>query len=162
LSAREHGMAHGGDKTGRPGDLAGQRRIAEKRLEQRLQRAGHGLETLGEGGAQARHDRSPRDATGNVRSRVACPRRADRSSLGTDRGKEMAANVQARGRGRLAIGRAVLRWIMRAALAIVLFWSVSIAAYRVLPPVSTLMLGRWLTLQPVERIYVPLSDISPH
>jgi len=74
----------------------------------------------------------------------------------------MTENVQARSRGRLAIGRTVLRWIVRAMLAILLFWALSIAVYRVLPPVSTLMLGRWLTLQPVERIYMPLSDISPH
>ncbi len=33
--------------------------------------------------------------------------------------------------------------------------------YRVVPPVSTLMLWRWATFQPVERDWVPLSAISP-
>lgn len=34
-------------------------------------------------------------------------------------------------------------------------------AYRFVPPVSTLMLGRWVTLRPVERIVVPLEGIAP-
>jgi len=34
--------------------------------------------------------------------------------------------------------------------------------YWIVPPVSTLMAGRWLTLQAVERDYVSLDDISPH
>ena len=34
-------------------------------------------------------------------------------------------------------------------------------AYIRLPPVSTLMLGRWVTGRPVERSYVPLSNIAP-
>jgi len=34
-------------------------------------------------------------------------------------------------------------------------------AYRFVTPVSTLMLGRWATLQPVERAAVPLDGISP-
>lgn len=34
-------------------------------------------------------------------------------------------------------------------------------AYRFVPPVSTLMLGRWATLRPVERITVPLDGIAP-
>jgi monofunctional biosynthetic peptidoglycan transglycosylase len=34
--------------------------------------------------------------------------------------------------------------------------------YAVVPPVSTLMIGRWLTLQPVSRDWVSLEDISPH
>ncbi|MGL4496161.1 MAG: monofunctional biosynthetic peptidoglycan transglycosylase [Beijerinckiaceae bacterium] len=34
-------------------------------------------------------------------------------------------------------------------------------AYNVIPPVSTLMIGRWVTLQPVERRLVRLGDVSP-
>jgi monofunctional glycosyltransferase len=34
--------------------------------------------------------------------------------------------------------------------------------YRVINPVSTLMLWRWATFQPVERTWVPLADISPN
>jgi monofunctional biosynthetic peptidoglycan transglycosylase len=35
------------------------------------------------------------------------------------------------------------------------------ALYAFVPPVSTLMLARWATLRPVERDWVPLSEISP-
>jgi monofunctional biosynthetic peptidoglycan transglycosylase len=34
--------------------------------------------------------------------------------------------------------------------------------YTVVPPVSTLMVGRWLTLRGVERTAVTLDDISPY
>lgn len=34
--------------------------------------------------------------------------------------------------------------------------------YIAIPPVSTLMLGRWLTFQTAERDWVPLERISPH
>jgi monofunctional biosynthetic peptidoglycan transglycosylase len=34
-------------------------------------------------------------------------------------------------------------------------------AYRFVPPVSTLMLARWATLRPVDRIAVPLEAIAP-
>lgn len=34
--------------------------------------------------------------------------------------------------------------------------------YAVVPPVSTLMIGRWVTFQPVSREWVPLDEISPH
>lgn len=61
-----------------------------------------------------------------------------------------------------ATKRIVLRWAGRAVLAVLLFWAASLVLYRFAPPVSTLMLGRWMTLQPVERIYAPLADISPH
>ena len=33
--------------------------------------------------------------------------------------------------------------------------------YRFVPPVSTLMIGRWLTMAGVDRQWVPLEDISP-
>ena len=36
------------------------------------------------------------------------------------------------------------------------------ALYAFVPPVSTLMLARWATLRPVERDWVPLSQISPN
>jgi monofunctional biosynthetic peptidoglycan transglycosylase len=35
-------------------------------------------------------------------------------------------------------------------------------AYSRITPVSTLMLGRWLTLRPVERVAVPLEAVSPY
>src|SRR5262245_66526721 len=33
--------------------------------------------------------------------------------------------------------------------------------YRFVPPVSTLMLLRWVTFQPVSRTFVPLDAIAP-
>ena len=50
-------------------------------------------------------------------------------------------------------------------LAIVLLFGALVLAlilYRFVPVPSTLMLGRWLTLQPVERQWVPLEQISPN
>ncbi len=52
----------------------------------------------------------------------------------------------------------VLGWLAAGAVALLvgltLLWTV-------VPPVSTLMLGRWLTLQEVDRRWVPLDRISP-
>lgn len=36
-----------------------------------------------------------------------------------------------------------------------------VALYAFAPPVSTLMIGRWATLQPVERVWVPMDRIAP-
>ncbi|MFH1558240.1 MAG: monofunctional biosynthetic peptidoglycan transglycosylase, partial [Pseudomonadota bacterium] len=33
--------------------------------------------------------------------------------------------------------------------------------YNVINPVSTLMLGRWLTGQRVERVWTPIGDMAP-
>ena len=49
--------------------------------------------------------------------------------------------------------------LMVAALAVVLL--VLIVAWRIVPPVSTLMLARWVTGQPVDRRYVPIEAIAP-
>ena len=55
--------------------------------------------------------------------------------------------------------------IFRATLAVLLALTfgvgILIAIYRFYPPVSTLMLARWLLDDPVERQYVPLDRISP-
>lgn len=56
------------------------------------------------------------------------------------------------------LGRALV-W---AVIAILVLIVVGIAAYTVVPPVSTLMLGRWVTGQPVDRRWVALEDVSPH
>jgi monofunctional biosynthetic peptidoglycan transglycosylase len=50
-------------------------------------------------------------------------------------------------------------WTAAAAIGLV---AVAIVAYTVAPPVSTLMLGRWLTGQPVDRQWVSLDHVSPH
>ncbi|MGL4976258.1 MAG: monofunctional biosynthetic peptidoglycan transglycosylase [Bosea sp. (in: a-proteobacteria)] len=60
-------------------------------------------------------------------------------------------------RGRSGWRRAVL-WL----LALLIGWPVlGTLLFAVVPPPSTLMLGRWLTGQSVERQYVPLAQISP-
>jgi monofunctional glycosyltransferase len=58
-----------------------------------------------------------------------------------------------------------LRRIVQIGLSLVLLWVAVVfwlgLSYSAVPPVSTLMLGRWITLQPVERHYVGLDQISP-
>jgi monofunctional glycosyltransferase len=56
----------------------------------------------------------------------------------------------------------LLRWISVAILALLVLLLTLVAAYRFVPPVSTLMLGRLLSGQPVERSFVPLERVSPH
>ena len=56
----------------------------------------------------------------------------------------------------------IMRWLIALALAIVTLWATAILLYAVTPAVSTLMLARWATFQPVQREWTPLQDISPH
>ncbi|SCY28941.1 monofunctional biosynthetic peptidoglycan transglycosylase [Microvirga guangxiensis] len=59
-----------------------------------------------------------------------------------------------------------LRRFVQFGLGLILLWVGAVfwlgLLYWIVPPVSTLMLGRWLTLQGVERTYVPFDEISPH
>jgi monofunctional biosynthetic peptidoglycan transglycosylase len=55
----------------------------------------------------------------------------------------------------------VLRWFVLAFAILAAALILGLLAFRFIPVPSTLMLGRWLTLQPVERQWVPLSQISP-
>ena len=52
--------------------------------------------------------------------------------------------------------------VVRIVLLIALLPVVLVPLYWILPPVSTLMLWRWVTLQRVERVWTPISSISPH
>jgi monofunctional biosynthetic peptidoglycan transglycosylase len=72
---------------------------------------------------------------------------------------DMAAERATPRRGMLVRG---LRWAWLAGLALLAALVVGLVLYRFVPVPSTLMLGRWLTLQPVERQWVPLSRISPN
>lgn len=54
-------------------------------------------------------------------------------------------------------GRAV-----RIVIGILLLPVILVPLYWIVPPVSTLMLWRYLTLQRVERVWMPISEISPH
>jgi monofunctional biosynthetic peptidoglycan transglycosylase len=58
------------------------------------------------------------------------------------------------------LGR-VLGLCFRIALWLLLALAASLLLYRFVPVPSTLMLGRWLLLKPVERDWVPLDQISP-
>lgn len=59
----------------------------------------------------------------------------------------------------------LLRRLVGIGLGLSLLWVFAVfwlgLLYTVAPPVSTLMLGRWLTLKPVTRSYVSLEEISP-
>jgi monofunctional biosynthetic peptidoglycan transglycosylase len=61
-----------------------------------------------------------------------------------------------------------LRFLARAVRAVIVLVLVVVAAvlvlglaYRVVTPVSTLMLGRWATLKGAERVAVPLDAVAP-
>jgi len=57
-----------------------------------------------------------------------------------------------------------LKRIAIVAIGLVVIYALTVAvlglAYIVAPPVSTLMVGRWLTLRPVERRAVPLDAVA--
>jgi monofunctional glycosyltransferase len=65
----------------------------------------------------------------------------------------------------LSGGHGRLHRFFRLVLALVLIAVFAVLAlglaYRFVPPVSTLMLGRWATLRPVERVTVPLEGMAP-
>jgi monofunctional biosynthetic peptidoglycan transglycosylase len=64
-------------------------------------------------------------------------------------------------RRRSPVGR-LLRTVWLGLLALPVLLLIAILLYAFMPVPSTLMIGRWLTLQPVERRWVPLTEISPN
>jgi monofunctional biosynthetic peptidoglycan transglycosylase len=70
-------------------------------------------------------------------------------------GSLMAARSRRRG-----FSGTILYILFAALVALTLVIAGLIVTYRFLPPVSTLMLARWLTGETVERHYVPLERIS--
>lgn len=58
--------------------------------------------------------------------------------------------------------RGIVGTIARVILIIALIPVVLVPIYWIAPPVSTLMLWRWVTFQRVERVWTPISEISPH
>ncbi|HEV2555856.1 MAG TPA: monofunctional biosynthetic peptidoglycan transglycosylase [Bosea sp. (in: a-proteobacteria)] len=64
-------------------------------------------------------------------------------------------------RRRSPVGR-LLRTVWLGLLALPVLLLIAILLYAFIPVPSTLMIGRWLTLQPVERRWVPLTEISPN
>ena len=71
------------------------------------------------------------------------------------------ARRTARSRGVLFWLRRLVLFVVAGALAAVLLVALLGLAYTVVTPVSTLMLGRWLTGQAVTRTAVPLEAIAP-
>ena len=57
--------------------------------------------------------------------------------------------------------RKVLRYLVVAALTLLVILAGLIVLWRSAPPISTLMIARWATFRSVDRVYVPLSRISP-
>ena len=55
----------------------------------------------------------------------------------------------------------LLRWLAVAVAALILLPYFVAPLYRVVDPVSTLMLGRWILGKRVERTWVPLDRVSP-
>ena len=51
--------------------------------------------------------------------------------------------------------------VMRILLVLIALPIILVPVYSVVPPVSTLMLARWATGRPVERVWTPLDQISP-
>ncbi|WP_309299096.1 monofunctional biosynthetic peptidoglycan transglycosylase [Methylopila turkensis] len=54
-------------------------------------------------------------------------------------------------------------WLRFVAIALTLLAAAPLVltlVYAVVPPVSTLMVARWLTLRPVERVWMPLDQIA--
>ncbi|AOO79222.1 monofunctional biosynthetic peptidoglycan transglycosylase [Bosea vaviloviae] len=74
------------------------------------------------------------------------------------RGREgMAAGQRTARRGLFA---RLIRWIGRLVLGLLIVLALGLLLYRFIPAPSTLMIARWLSLQPVERQWVPLDQIS--
>jgi len=74
----------------------------------------------------------------------------------------VAARPPVSGRRRVGLARRIVHLVLLLPIiALVLLISLALV-YSALTPPSTLMLGRWLTLRPVERQAVGLDAISPH
>jgi monofunctional glycosyltransferase len=89
-------------------------------------------------------------------------RESSRSEDSVGHETETAGQVR---RKPMTISRA-LRTMVRIGLGLILLWVGAVfwlgLLYGAVPPVSTLMIGRWATLQPVARHFVPVEAISPY
>ena len=61
----------------------------------------------------------------------------------------------------MAFLRAISRWLLRAVLLLLVVFAALVVLWAYAPPVSTLMLARWVTWRPVERVWTPLERIAP-
>ena len=53
------------------------------------------------------------------------------------------------------------RWLLRVVLLVTLVGVAALLVQSLIRPVSTIMLARWMTGQPVDRRWIPLSAVSP-
>lgn len=86
----------------------------------------------------------------------------DKAAAGRDAQSTEARDLRSLGRPRRPrrVGRLVGLVLLVPAIGLVLLLTLALV-YRAVTPPSTLMLGRWLTGQPVARAAVPLSGIAP-
>jgi monofunctional glycosyltransferase len=85
-----------------------------------------------------------------------------------NKAEALLARLGATGQGSAMVSRfrrtvltgTIARIVLGTGLALALGFAVLILVYRFLPPISTLMLARWLEGEMVERHYVPLERIS--
>ena len=61
----------------------------------------------------------------------------------------------------MAFLRAISRWLLRAVLLLLVVFAALVVLWAYAPPVSTLMLARWVTFRPVERVWTSLDRIAP-
>ncbi len=61
----------------------------------------------------------------------------------------------------MTFSRAISRWLLRVVLLLLAIFAALVVLWAWVPPVSTLMLARWVTFRPVERIWTPLEKIAP-
>lgn len=62
---------------------------------------------------------------------------------------------------KLRPSRPLWRIVFYAAIALIAAPIVLTPVYAIVPPISTLMIARWLTLRPVDRAWIPLDQMSP-
>ena len=60
----------------------------------------------------------------------------------------------------MAFLRAISRWLLRAVLLLLAIFATLVVLWAWAPPLSTLMLARWITLRPVERVWTPLERMG--
>ena len=60
----------------------------------------------------------------------------------------------------MAFLRAIFRWLLRVLLVLLALFAALVALWAYAPPVSTLMLARWVMWRPVERVWTPLVGMG--
>ena len=142
LAAAEAGVAHGLDDAVRPRDLALDRGSRQQPVEQMLGLARRGIQPAGKRGVRL----------GSV---LAAVRVRDMGGIVLNSGPMTSS-----GSSRKTAFR-VVRGVIVAVVAVLLLPYLLTPLYRVVDPVSTLMLARWAVGKRVERTTVPLEKIAP-